>query len=104
MKNNIQSETIHLNKANVFKNVCCTSSLTCRLENCYAFPFSLKLFVWGFLKPKNIIVWFGVLIKVHINSDPILGPRFKLKKTKKKKQKQKQNKKTHTHKKKTMMA
>ena len=33
----------------------------------------------GFLKPKNIIVWFGVLIKVHINSDPILGPRFKLK-------------------------
>ena len=36
--------------------------------------------MWGFLKPKNIIVWFGVLIKVHINSDPILGPRFKLKK------------------------
>ena len=55
----------------------------------------------GFLKPKNIIVWFGVLIKVHINSDPILGPSFKVKKKKKKK-------KTHTHtkkkKKKTMMA
>ena len=55
----------------------------------------------GFLKPKNIIVWFGVLIKVHINLDPILGPRFKLKK----KNKQKNPKKTHTHKKtKTMMA
>ena len=35
----------------------------------------------GFLKPENIIVWFGVLIKVHINSDPILGQRFKLKTT-----------------------
>ena len=46
----------------------------------------------GFLKPKNIIVWFGVLIKVHINSDPILGPRFKLK--------IKNKKKTHTQKKK----
>ena len=37
----------------------------------------------GFLKPKNIIVWFGVLIKVHINSDPLLGPKFKLGKKKK---------------------
>ena len=43
----------------------------------------------GFLKPKNVIVWFGVLIKVHINSDPILGPRFKFKKKKN----------PHTHKK-----
>ena len=34
----------------------------------------------GFLKPKNVIDWFGVLIKAHINSDPILGPRFKMKK------------------------
>ena len=32
--------TIHLDKDNALKNVCCTSSLTCRLENCYAFPFS----------------------------------------------------------------
>ena len=47
------------------------------------------------LKPKNIIVWFGVLIKVHINSDPILGQRFKLKKTKKK---QTKKKKTDTNK------
>ena len=45
------------------------------------------------MKPKNVIVWFGVLIKVHINADPILGPRFKLKKKKKKKT-------AHTHKKK----
>ena len=37
----------------------------------------------GFLKPKNVIVWFVVLIKVHINSDPILGPRFKFKKKEK---------------------
>ena len=41
--------------------------------------------MWGFLKPKNVIVWFGVLIKVHVNSDQILSPRFKLKKKKKKK-------------------
>ena len=46
----------------------------------------------GFLKPKSVIVWFGVLIKVHINSDPILDPRFKLKKQ------QQKNKQTHTEK------
>ena len=45
----------------------------------------------GFLKPKNIIVWFGVLIKVHMNSDPILGPRFKLKNENKKKPIHKKN-------------
>ena len=44
-----------------------------------------------FLKPKNIIVWFGVLIKVHINSDLILGPRFKLKQRTKKPHAQKNN-------------
>ena len=47
----------------------------------------------GFLKPKNVVVWFGVLIKVHSNSDPILSPKFKLEKNNKK---QKQN--THKQK------
>ena len=44
------------------------------------------------MKSKNFIVWFGVLIKVHKNMDPILGPRFKLKN----KTKTKKKKKTHT--------
>ena len=48
----------------------------------------------GFLKPKNVIVWFGVLIKVHLNSDPMLGPRFKFEKKKNTHKK----KHTHTHK------
>ena len=42
-----------------------------RFEKCYAFPFSQKLVMMGFLKPKNLIVWFSVLIKVPINSDSV---------------------------------
>ena len=32
----------------------------------------------GFLNPKNVIVWFGVLIKVHKKLRPNSGSKFKL--------------------------